>query len=896
MNDLFDRAKNIGLSHIMEWLPAGKLEGDEYSAINPTRNDHKPGSFKINVKTGKWADFADDVSGNDVVSLYAYLNNDELSIRASKYKNLQGGIQTEAAKEILEKYDPTYFPTDNDFKPVVSNNPANRWDNYRYVNYKINDIPNLDPKKYEGEKWGSFIESWDFYFKGRLVFKICRFKSGNKKSDIPFTLWACGSEIKWRAKAPEELYPLWNIDTVASDTENKPIILTEGQKDASRGNDPKYLYVGFYGGANNSKQTNWSTLTGRHVYFWADADAAGRKTIKEIRKYAEQFDFNLDIIYAPDGVKKGWGLADAVAEGRSLEEIINPPTKIEGPQVDGSFLDDVKDAPFRIVGTSNSDIIFYAFNSNRIEKCKGSSLTKNFLMTIAPREWWGMYFNKTDGGIQWEAAIDWIIRKSDNCRVFNFNRVRGTGAWKGEKDIIVNTGEYLLVNGNKEDLHSRVGEYVYEKKEFIPYTYDNPLYTEDSAKLLDAINSLSWVDKVASHAFAGWLLLAPWGGLLRWRPHIWIVGPSGSGKSTVIEKIVEPIIVEKFGERGDGTSTVAGVRQRMANSSKPYVGDEMESDNAKYAESIEQILKMFRSSSSGIGGGATLMGTADGAGQQFVMQSMACFASIGAAIKHNADANRFTICELATPRKKMIEERKQNWYQIERKLAIFNSDYAVSFHARTYTIINEVLKCVDIFRSATTDITHSMRDGDQLGTLLAGSYMINHDKAATMEEAKGYLERLNVSAAVDLTMKSDEELCLDEILGIKLEVANRNGRMNLTLGQVIAEYINYKEKIPGVVNYDDDELPVLTRSSMSMAMAQNGFKLVALDDGFWWLYIAKGHSSIIKGLKGTAWDKTYVNMLKRLENVKEGSNTNFAGQKKRFLKVNLKGLYDNDIF
>jgi len=145
-------------------------------------------------------------------------------------------------------------------------------------------------------------------------------------------------------------------------------------------------------------------------------------------------------------------------------------------------------------------------------------------------------------------------------------------------------------------------------------------------------------------------------------------------------------------------------------------------------------------------------------------------------------------------------------------------------------------------------------------------------------------------------MKSDEELCLDEILGIKLEVANRNGRMNLTLGQVIAEYINYKEKIPGVVDYDEDELPVLTRSSMSMAMAQNGFKLVALDDGFWWLYVAKGHSSIIKGLKGTAWDKTYVDMLKRLENVKEGSNTNFAGQKKRFLKVNLKGLYDNDIF
>lgn len=892
MRDLFDRANNIGLMHIMEWLPAGKMEGEYYSAINPTRLDHKTGSFKIHIKTGKWGDFAEGVSGNDAVSLYAYLYSNELTSRASKYKNIQGGIQAEAAKVILEKYDNSYFPTDDDYKKMPTTDKAHRWSNYRYVSYKV-DYPEFNPANFENDKWGKFLESWDFIYKDRLVFKVCRFLDGNKKTDIPFSMWSFADEIKWRAKKPEELYPLWNIDAVLKDDKNLPIVLTEGQKDASRGLDPNYIYVGFYGGANNTKATNWSTLAGRHVYFWPDADAAGRKIISEIRKYSEQYDFQLDIIHAPDGVKKGWGLADLTEnERQDISKFVNPPEK----EVQG-FIDDVSNAPFSIVGTSNSDIIFYAYNSNRIEKCKGSTLTKNFLMTIAPREWWGIYFNKEDGGIQWEAAIDWIIRKSDNAKVFNFNRVRGTGAWKDDDEIVINTGEYLLINGEKKELHERVGEYVYEKKEYIPYKCDEALDISGSEKLIDAINSLSWCSKVGAHAFAGWLLLAPWGGLLRWRPHIWIVGPSGSGKSTVIEKIVEPMIVEKFGERGDGTSTVAGVRQRMANSSKPFVGDEMESDNNKFAESIEQILKMFRSSSSGLGGGATLMGTADGAGQQFVMQSMACFASIGAAIKHNADLNRFTICELSTPRKKLIDERKKRWYEIEKKLAVFNSEYAEAFHARTYNIIGEVLKCIDIFRSATTDLTQSMRDGDQLGTLLAGAYMITHDVSATAEQAREFLQELNVESVIDSSVKADEELCLDEILAIKMEVANRNGRMTLTLGQLIDEYINYKENPPGVVNYDEDDLPVLTRKSMNMALGQNGFKMALSIDGYWDLYIAKGHTVIQKSLKGTAWADTYVNMLKRLENVEEGkSNTRFAGTQKRYLIVKLKGLFENEIF
>lgn len=67
-------------------LPDGFNRGGEWVARNPTRNDKNAGSFSINMRTGRWADFATGDRGGDVVSLYAYLK------RLSQY---------EAAKQLL---------------------------------------------------------------------------------------------------------------------------------------------------------------------------------------------------------------------------------------------------------------------------------------------------------------------------------------------------------------------------------------------------------------------------------------------------------------------------------------------------------------------------------------------------------------------------------------------------------------------------------------------------------------------------------------------------------------------------------------------------------------------------------------------------------------------------
>jgi len=85
----FDRVNRAALAALpallARWLPEGRQKGGEWVSRNPRRADRSPGSFKINMRTGRWADFANSDKGGDVVSLAAYL---------------AGVSQTEAARDL----------------------------------------------------------------------------------------------------------------------------------------------------------------------------------------------------------------------------------------------------------------------------------------------------------------------------------------------------------------------------------------------------------------------------------------------------------------------------------------------------------------------------------------------------------------------------------------------------------------------------------------------------------------------------------------------------------------------------------------------------------------------------------------------------------------------------
>jgi len=68
-----DAARANCTAVVTQWLTGGKRYGHEWCTLNPRRNDRRIGSFRINLRTGAWADFAIDERGGDLISLGAYL-------------------------------------------------------------------------------------------------------------------------------------------------------------------------------------------------------------------------------------------------------------------------------------------------------------------------------------------------------------------------------------------------------------------------------------------------------------------------------------------------------------------------------------------------------------------------------------------------------------------------------------------------------------------------------------------------------------------------------------------------------------------------------------------------------------------------------------------------------
>jgi hypothetical protein len=94
-------------SYLAHLLPGGEIQGHEYVVRNPTRADGEPGSFKINVKNGKWADFASGQSGRGLLDLAALICGAPLVVaarEAAAWAGIDASAPAQAADVTLEIY------------------------------------------------------------------------------------------------------------------------------------------------------------------------------------------------------------------------------------------------------------------------------------------------------------------------------------------------------------------------------------------------------------------------------------------------------------------------------------------------------------------------------------------------------------------------------------------------------------------------------------------------------------------------------------------------------------------------------------------------------------------------------------------------------------------------
>lgn len=329
---------------LSRWLPDGRTDGDEYIARNPTRSDKKPGSFKINTRTGKWSDFAAGAGGADLIDLYAYLYGTDLKTAALELGQFLGVIQApegpkrERAPEPPANTDPPpQGPQKAEWRPVL---PV------------PHDAPRTIPKH---GRLGAPSAKWIYRDgAGQVLGLVCRFNlpDGGKET-LPLTFCECTTagfsaigaggagkgrewklgERQWRWHGWEDPRPLYGLDRLAA-RPDATVIMGEGEKtvDALGRLLPACVAVGWPGGSKALGKVDLGPLKGRKVVYVPDADQPGADAAwghwhERKRGDAVFYEFKpglhqyigtgckLVIVDPPEGKANGWDFADGEAEG-----------------------------------------------------------------------------------------------------------------------------------------------------------------------------------------------------------------------------------------------------------------------------------------------------------------------------------------------------------------------------------------------------------------------------------------------------------------------------------------------------------------------------------------------------------------------------------------------------
>lgn len=354
------------------------------------------------------------------------------------------------------------------------------------------------------------------------------------------------------------------------------------------------------------------------------------------------------------------------------------------------------------------------------------------LYAMAPRHFWDQW--RTDDKmssrqIADNASAD-LIQECHNKGIFNPDNSRGVGFWRDEGRLVVNTGEEVICNGERCKPQDFKGKAVYESGQLVYDVSAEPLRNKEAAAFRDICRRFNWRQSIMGDLLAGFCVLAPIGGVLKWRPHAVVTGEKGSGKSTLIDNVVKAII----GDCGiflDGGTTEAGMRKEIGLSARPVVMDEGESETKKSREAMEGIFFLARKSSSG-SRSATAYGRVN-------VRSCFCIAAINPRIVQGPDKDRWSTLELI---KNNAPDAQDKWKALEIDLRrVITEDYSKALLARTIKNLEVLLHNIEVFRFAAAKALGDARSGDQLGPLIAGAFSLTSDRKVDEDFASAWIAK-----------------------------------------------------------------------------------------------------------------------------------------------------------
>ncbi|GAB2913842.1 virulence-associated E family protein [Paralcaligenes ginsengisoli] len=326
-----DAALSRSETLVPDWLPNGVRDGHEWRCGSIKGEAGR--SLGVNLVTGQWADFSSDGDrGGDLVSLYAAIFTGGEQGKAARELGIQlgfiaGAVSAAAAPRPVES---------------PSKRPKTTWIPVLPIPEGAGPAPVAHPVRGHAEA------RWDYHdMSGQLLGHIYRFKTSDGGKEIIPCCWARDSKsgrCEWRWLSFPDPRPLYGVEHFSN---KEYVLVVEGEKcvDAARAAMSDWFdVVSWPGGGKAVKKADWAPLAGRKVIIWPDCDSKTDKETHELLpeqagpgrqgqpgiKAAEDIaaillglgcQVRIVMVPTPGTVLDGWDVADALAEGKTGEEL-----------------------------------------------------------------------------------------------------------------------------------------------------------------------------------------------------------------------------------------------------------------------------------------------------------------------------------------------------------------------------------------------------------------------------------------------------------------------------------------------------------------------------------------------------------------------------------------------
>jgi len=814
---VFEQARDsINRSLIESFFPGGEWKGTEYWCLSPLRQDSSIGSFHIS-EAGQFFDHATGLGG-DLISLLV---------------ETRGLSKKQAAAEIVHKAGGTV----EDDKSAKKSTKRTRIPALIPIPQEATAALNSEIKsEYARREHGDVGGGWRYHTAdGGWAFAVVRYnKPSGGKDVIPYYY---GTDSRWHeGQAYPDGRPLYNLPALA---DAEKILIVEGEKCAAV-KVPGYVLTTWSAGASSTSKTDFSPLgeaakAGR-VTIWPDADESGIKAARAIMNRIPGARI-LDVGERPEG----WDIADAEAAGMDLSAFIESCPNFD---VTSAPAPDEETAQFfRCLGYDAEKYWFLREGKRSPQAIVFGSWTTSKLQELAPLAWWGMRGLCGDqGAIKLSVAQDYVIGIQDQVGRHDPDRLRGAGVWRDENDIIVNDGRRIIQrDGTVQSYQDFKTKSFYLSSDAIFGNVSGDASSDQAGHdLFELFQAQGWARP--SHALAafGWSLIAPFGGVLAWRPHIWVSGRKGTGKSYTLDNLIVPL-VGPFGYKGSGKDSEAGIRRSLRTDARPAILDEMEPLDKRSAEKVTSILTLARNASSDASSFMTIA-NADGGTINFRIRSSFCFASIQVPDRGAAIESRILRAELRWHTSEAMRQKRERTATLLKRCF---KDPGI-FRRRIFRSLPQILDNIEFLRtSGAMDQVGDQRQVDQWAPILAAAFAVMHSGSIDSQIGDSFFSPWvdELSSYQDDSVE-DEDRVIEHILGSQIENDSKKRR---TVAEVLSAAANFADA---------------DKAEAADLLARYGMRLIS-KDGKEVLAIASRSDAIAGLLRGTPYEAGYDAQIRR---------------------------------